>query len=94
MGLFCNPQQVITLNNMNEELASNIDLEDVARELLHALRNVMSPEDNSRLHVDELDTQQAPGLTLEILESLAKKYNPHIQEKYKSVIQEEFGYTF
>ena len=79
---------------MNEESASNIDLEDVALELLHALRNVMSPEDNSRLHVDELDTQQAPGLTLEILEGLAKKYNPHIQEKYKSVIQAEFGYTF
>ncbi|WP_237220823.1 hypothetical protein [Rothia nasimurium] len=79
---------------MNEESASNIELEDVALELLHALRNVISPEDYSRLYVDELDAQQAPGLTLEILEGLAKKYRPHIQEKYKSVIQEEFGYTF
>lgn len=79
---------------MQTDYVDAIALEDVALELLSALRDVMSPEDQSRLHVDELDAQQAPGLTLEILEGLAKKYSPHIQNEYKSIIQEEFGYSF
>lgn len=50
-----------------------IALEDVALALLQALRSVMSSEDRDRLLVDEMDTQQAPGLMLEVMEDIAQK---------------------
>lgn len=80
--------------SMDTDSTSSIDLEDVALELLHALHSVMPSEEQSKLHIDEMDTEQAPGLMLKIMEAPAKKYRPSLRDDYKSVIQEEFGYTF
>lgn len=91
--LLNSPQQS-TLICMPTAYVETIPLEDVALALLRALRAVMSGEDRDRLLVDDMDTQQAPGLMLEIMEGLAKKYSPQLSSEYKLVIQEEFGYTF
>ena len=78
---------------MNAESASNIDLEDVALELLNQLLKVMPPPEG-RFIVDELDAEQAPGMTIELLKEYAIQYRPVLRKEYKDVILDEFGYTF
>ncbi|MFW0112121.1 hypothetical protein [Rothia sp. P5766] len=54
----------------------------------------MPTNPHQRFAVDELDAEQEPGMTIEILEKYAKRYRPYLPEDYKRVIEEEFGYTF
>ncbi|MDY3049426.1 MAG: hypothetical protein SOR40_06610 [Rothia sp. (in: high G+C Gram-positive bacteria)] len=78
---------------MNKESASNIDLEDVALELLTQLRKVM-PQEDERFTLDEMDATQSPGMTIELLKEYAIQYRPQLNQEYKNIILNEFGYTF
>lgn len=80
--------------SMGTNLADTIDLEDVALRLLRELQLIMPTNPHQRFAVDELDAEQEPGMTIEILEKYAKRYRPYLPEDYKRVIEEEFGYTF
>ena len=84
---------MLTVNNMNKESASNIDLEDVALELLTQLRKVM-PQEAERFTLDEMDATQSPGMTIELLKEYAIQYRPQLNQEYKNIILNEFGYTF
>lgn len=78
---------------MDTDSANPIDLEDIALELFIQLRRVM-PQQPGRFIVDELDAEQEPGMTIELLEEYAIQYRPKLNQEYKNIILNEFGYTF
>lgn len=52
------------------------------------------PQQPGRFIVDELDAEQEPGMTIELLEEYAVQYRPKLNQEYKNIILAEFGYTF